>query len=185
MLRMSKGTYMPAPSRARSMGPSSLSTFLAHTFKAYGCSTSAGKALILPLEAASASSLSLGRAVAATLTAAASRFAISPQMAPEAPVIHATFQGNLSTMHASDDRCQRATLALADAVAKRLDRRAGHSRRLGNRVKTLGHFESVPVSNPGGVPPRILETIHRIRYCRNRAGPSSLPGKESGGRCRA
>src|SRR5262245_32802904 len=115
MLRMSKGTYMPAPSRARSMGPSSLSTFLAHTFKAYGCSTSAGKALILSLEAASASSLSLGRAVAATLTpAAASRFAISPQMAPEAPVIHATFQGNLSTMHASD-RCQRATLALADA----------------------------------------------------------------------
>ena len=57
---------------------------------------------MLPLEAASASSLSLGRAVAATLTpAAASRFAISPQMAPEAPVIHATFQGNLSAMHAA------------------------------------------------------------------------------------
>ena len=38
----------------------------------------------------------LGRAVAPTLTpAAASRFATSPQMAPEAPVIHATFQGNL------------------------------------------------------------------------------------------
>jgi hypothetical protein len=57
---------------------------------------------MLPFEAASASSLSLGRAVAATLTPAlASRFAISPQIAPDAPVIHATFQGNLSAMHAS------------------------------------------------------------------------------------
>jgi hypothetical protein len=45
-------------------------------------------------EAASASSRSLGRAVAATVTpAAASRRAISPQMAPDAPVIHTTFQG--------------------------------------------------------------------------------------------
>src|SRR6478752_9748486 len=83
---------------------------------------------MLPLEAASASSLSLGRAVAATLTpAAASRFAISPQMAPEAPVIHATFQGNLSAMHAAQSvATEAATLALADAVAKRLGRRAGH-----------------------------------------------------------
>jgi hypothetical protein len=48
----------------------------------------------LPLDAASAVSASLGRAVAATLTPAeASRFAISPQIAPEAPVIHATFHG--------------------------------------------------------------------------------------------
>ena len=50
---------------------------------------------MLSLAAASASSFSLGRAVAPTLTpAAASRFATSPQIAPEAPVIHATFQGN-------------------------------------------------------------------------------------------
>jgi hypothetical protein len=45
-------------------------------------------------DAASAASLSLARAVAATLTpASASRRAISPQIAPDAPVIHATFQG--------------------------------------------------------------------------------------------
>ena len=52
---------------------------------------------MLAFAAASASSFALGRAVAATVTpAAASRFAISPQMAPEAPVIQAIFQGNLS-----------------------------------------------------------------------------------------
>ncbi len=48
-------------------------------------------------EEASAASFSLGRAVAATVTPAdASRRATSPQIAPEAPVIHASFQGNFS-----------------------------------------------------------------------------------------
>jgi hypothetical protein len=49
---------------------------------------------MLALAAGSAFSLSLARAVAATVTpAAASRLAISPQIAPDAPVIQATFQG--------------------------------------------------------------------------------------------
>jgi hypothetical protein len=54
------------------------------------------------LLAASVSSLSLGRAVAATVTPApASRRAISPQIAPDAPVIHASFQGKVgsATLH--------------------------------------------------------------------------------------
>jgi hypothetical protein len=52
------------------------------------------------LDAASAASRSLARAVAATLTpASASRRAISPQIAPDAPVIHATFQGYCCSTH--------------------------------------------------------------------------------------
>src|SRR5262245_1842569 len=95
--RMSNAAYMPAPSRARSMGPSSRSILPTVALNSSGLSTSAGNGLILPLDAASAVSASLGRAVAATVTPAeASRFAISPQIAPEAPVIHATFQRKLS-----------------------------------------------------------------------------------------
>jgi hypothetical protein len=63
-------------------------------FSSSGLSTSAAKALMRSLDAASSSSFSLGRAVAAMATPdAASRRAISPQIAPDAPVIHATFQG--------------------------------------------------------------------------------------------
>ncbi len=94
MLRMSKGTYMPAPSSARSMGPSVLSIFATASFSSSGLSTSAGKALMRSLVSGKRVSFSLGRAVAATVTpAAASRRAISPQIAPDAPVIHASFQG--------------------------------------------------------------------------------------------
>ena len=78
------------------MGPSSRSILPAVSFSSSGLSTSAGNALILPLDAASAVSASLGREVAATVTpAAASRLVISPQIAPDAPVIQATFQGKL------------------------------------------------------------------------------------------
>ena len=80
------------------MAPSSRSILPTVSLSSSGLSTSAGNGLILPLDAASAVSASLGRAVAATVTPAeASRFAISPQIAPEAPVIHATFHGKLSS----------------------------------------------------------------------------------------
>jgi hypothetical protein len=50
------------------------------------------------LAAASAANFSLGRAVAATVTpASASRRVSSPQIAPDAPVIHAIFQGYLAS----------------------------------------------------------------------------------------
>ena len=81
---MSKGTYMPAPSRARSIGPSSLSIFATRVLERLRLEHVGGKGLIASLSAASASSRSLGRAVAATVTpASASRCAISPQIAPE------------------------------------------------------------------------------------------------------
>ncbi len=44
MLRMSNGTYMPAPNRARSMGPSVRSILATVSFSSSGLSTSAGKA---------------------------------------------------------------------------------------------------------------------------------------------
>src|SRR5262245_56794359 len=94
--RISNSAYMPAPSRARSIGPSSRSILPTVAFSSSGLSASAGYAVMLPLDAASAVSASLDRAVAATVTPAeASRFAISPQIAPDAPVIHATFHGKL------------------------------------------------------------------------------------------
>ena len=77
-------------------------------FELVGLKHVGGKGLDVVADCRNRSSSVLGRAVAATLTPdAARRRAISPQIAPDAPVIQAVFQGNWSATFTSCLSCPR------------------------------------------------------------------------------
>src|SRR6516164_6865035 len=124
---------------------------------------------MLELDAASVSSFSLGRAVAPTLTpAAASRLTISPPIAPEAPVIHATFQGNCcSAMHAAQvSDCRGCNLSIGKhgllnaTIGARILGSWRHSAQCGlgsRRTAFIGVFSEV-----GCLRPPTTDEIHEL-----------------------